>query len=158
MPSHWQRRLRLYCVLCAFQKARMLHHTAVTCSLHELESGHLKGIHHLSLVLYCPPCKGTLHLAQISRLFLVKLWAVCEESVAWKRRSGESVVIPRQKWQPHVTGSFAVLLPDVLGPVLKLALSQVRLKLMMSAQVCVWSRALPCLLPCLPAGVFNNPS
>lgn len=51
----------------------------------------------------CLPCMGTLHLVQISRIFLVKLSAACEELVAWKRRSGKSAVIPRQKWQPHVT-------------------------------------------------------
>lgn len=95
--------------------------------------GDLKGSHYLSLVLYRLPRKRTLNVAQISRIFLVKLWSVCEESVAWKRRSGKSVVIPRQKWQPLVTGRL---------------LSQVGLELLTSAQMGVWSRT----LPCLPAG------
>lgn len=38
---------------------------------------------------------------------------------------------------------FAVLLPAALGPVLKLAFSQVRLKLVMPAQAGMWPRALP---------------
>lgn len=79
--------------------------TTLECPAHSVdeEPGHLQGLHHPSPVLCCLPCMGTLHLVQISRIFLVKLLAACEELVAWKRRSGKSAVIPRQKWQPHVT-------------------------------------------------------
>lgn len=47
----------------------------------------------------------------------------------------------------------AVLLPNALGPTLKLAFSQVRLTLVMPAQAGMWSRA----LPASQLGIFNNP-
>lgn len=104
MPGHWQCRLGLCSVVCFPESGDVPPHRSNLLTPLVEEAGHLKGIPHLSPVLCRLPCKGTLHLAQISTIFLVKLWAVCEEPVAWKRRSGKSAVIPRQKWQPHVTG------------------------------------------------------
>lgn len=36
--------------------------------------------------------------------------------MAWKRRSGKSVVIPRQSGSHMSLAGFAVLLPEALGP------------------------------------------
>lgn len=102
MPSCWQCRLGSHPTLCFPESGccTMLERPA-HCTGED--PGYTQGVHHPPRPLLAP-LHGDTRLVQISRIFLVKLWAVCEESVARKRRSGKSAVVPRQKWQPHVTG------------------------------------------------------
>lgn len=76
--------------------------------------------------------------------------------MAWKRRSGKSVVIPRQSGSHMSLAGFAVLLPDALGP----TFSRMPEACLLPGQTeagdarpgCLWSRA----LAASQLGIFSN--